>query len=89
MSRQFAIRKTCDELGFVDDLSVDDNNNDDDLVFITVEHGENNEEIGVDYECDEDVNFDPGDEEGRTLDGISNKRGTTYTNKKLLNERQR
>ena len=54
MSRQFTLREACNQLGFVDELRVNDyaDNNEDAEEFIPVEDSENDEEIAVDDEGD-------------------------------------
>ena len=54
MSRRLTLREACSQLGFVDELSIDDydDNNEDAEEFIPVEDGENDEEIAVDDEGD-------------------------------------
>ena len=50
MSRRLTLRETCNQLGFVDELSIDDYDeyNEDAEEFIPVEDGENVQEIAVD-----------------------------------------
>ena len=57
MSRRLTLREACSQLGFVDELSIDDydDNNEDAEEFIPVEDGENDEEIAVDDEGDFEV----------------------------------
>ena len=54
MSRQLMLHEACSQLGFVDKLSIDDydDNNEDAEEFIPVEDGENDKEIAVDDEGD-------------------------------------
>ena len=57
MSRRLTLREACSQLGFVDELSIYDynDNNEDAEEFIPVEDGENNEEIAIDDEGDVEV----------------------------------
>ena len=56
MSRRLTLRETCSQLGFVDELSIDyDDNNEDAEEFIPVEDGENDEKIVVNDEKDVEV----------------------------------
>ena len=57
ISRRLTLREACSQLGFVDELSIDDydDNNEDAEEFIPVEDGENDEEIAVDDEGDVEV----------------------------------
>ena len=50
VSRRLTLREACSQLGFVDELSIDDydDNSEDAEKFIPVEYGENDEEIAVD-----------------------------------------
>ena len=50
ISRRLTLREACSQLEFVDELSIDDydDNNEDDEEFIPVEDGENDEKIAVD-----------------------------------------
>ena len=71
MSRRLTLREACSQLGFVDELSIDDydDNNDDAEEFIPVEDGKNDKEIVVDDEenveifeeiDDNDTDYDNG-----------------------------
>ena len=57
MSRRLTLHEACNQLEFVDKLSIDDydDNNKDAKEFIPVEDGENDEEIAVDDEGDVEV----------------------------------
>ena len=57
MSRRLTLREACSQLGFVDELSIDDyyENNEDAEEFIPVEDGDIDEEIAVDDEGDVEV----------------------------------
>ena len=67
MSRRLTLREPCSQLGFVNELSIDDyhDNSKDAEKFISVENGENDEEIAVDDEVfeeidDNDTDYDDG-----------------------------
>ena len=57
MSRRLTLREACSQLGFVDELSIDDydNNNKNAGEFILVEDGENDEKMVVDDEGDVEI----------------------------------
>ena len=57
MSRRLTLCEACSQLGFVDELSIDnyDDNNEDAEQFIPVEDGENDKKIAVDHEGDVEV----------------------------------
>ena len=73
MSRQLTLREACSQLGFVDELSIDDydDNNEDTEEFIPSEDGENEEEIAVDDEGDVEVFKKIGDNDTDYDDGVS------------------
>ena len=74
MSRQLTLREACSQLGFVDELSIDDydDNNEDTEEFIPVEDGENEEEIAVDDKGDVEVFEEINDNDTDYDDGASN-----------------
>ena len=73
MSRRLTLREAYSQLGFVDKLSIDnyDDNNEDVEEFIPVEDGENNEEIAVDDEGDVEVFEEIDDNDTDYDDGAS------------------
>ena len=73
MSRQLMLREACSQLGFVDKLSIDDydDNNEDAEEFIPVEDGENDKEIAVDDEGDVKVFYEIDDNDTDYDDGAS------------------
>ena len=71
MSRRFTLREACNQLGLVDDLSVDDDKTNDSAEFIPVEDGDDKEEVAVDDEEDIEV-FEERDNYGTDDDGASN-----------------
>ena len=73
MSRQLTLREACSQLGFVDELSIDDydDNNEDAEEFIPAEDGENDEEIAVDDEGDVEVFEEIDDNDTDYNDGAS------------------
>ena len=73
MSRQLTLREACSQLGFVDELSIDDydNNNENTEEFIRSEDGENEEEIAVGDEGDVEVFKKIGDNDTGYDDGVS------------------
>ena len=74
MSRRFTLREACSQLGFVDELSIDDydDNNEDAEDFIPVEDGQNDEEICVDDEGHVKVFDEIDDNDTDYDDGASN-----------------
>ena len=48
MSRRFILREACNQLGLVDDLSVDYDKTDEDAEFILVEDDDDDEDVAVD-----------------------------------------
>ena len=73
MSRRLTLREACSQLGFVDELSIDDydDNNEDAEEFIPVEDGENDEEIAVGDEGDVEVFEEIDDNDTDYDDGAS------------------
>ena len=73
MSKRLTLRKACSQLGFVDKLSIDDydDNNEDDEEIIPVEGGENDEEIAVDDEGDVEIFEEIDDNDTDYDDGTS------------------
>ena len=69
MSRRLTLREACSQLGFVDELSIDDydDNNENAEEFIPVEDGDIDEEIVVDDEGDVEV-FEEIDDNGTDYD---------------------
>ena len=73
MSRRLTLREACSQLGFVNELSIDDyhDNSEDAEEFIPVENGENDEEIAVDDEGDVEVFEEIDDNDTDYDDGVS------------------
>ena len=73
MSRRLTLREACRRAWFVDELSIDDydDNNEDVEEFISVEHGENDEEIAVYDEGDVEVFEEIDDNDTDYDDGAS------------------
>ena len=73
MSRRLTLHEACSQLGFVDELSIDDydDNNEDAEEFIPVENGENDEEIAVDDEGNVEVFEEIDDNDTDYDDGAS------------------
>ena len=73
MSRPLTLREACGQLGFVDKLSIDnyDDNNEDAKEFIPVEDGVNDEEIAVDDEGDVKIFEEIDDNDTDYDDGAS------------------
>ena len=69
MSRRLTLREACSQLGFVDELSIDDydDNNKDAEELISVEDGDIDKEIAVDDEGDVEV-FEEIDDNGSDYD---------------------
>ena len=70
MRRRFALRKACNQLGMVDDLSFDDDKTDEDAEFIPVEDNNDDEEVAVDDKGDIEV-FEERDSNDTDNDGAS------------------
>ena len=68
MSRRLTLHEACSQLGFVDELSIDDydDNNEDAEEFIPVEDGENDEKIAIDDEGDVEI-FEEIDDNDKTM----------------------
>ena len=73
MSGRLTLRKACSQLGFVDELSIDDynDNNEDAEEFIPVKDGKNDEEIADDDEGDVEVFEEINDNDTDYDDGAS------------------
>ena len=73
MSRRLTLREACSQLEFVDELTIDDydDNNEDAEEFNSVEDGENDEEIAIDDEGDVDVFEEIDDNDTDYDDGAS------------------
>ena len=72
MSRRLTLCEACSQLGFVDELSIDyDDNNEDAEEFIPVEDGENDKKIAVDDEGDVEVFEETNDNDTDYDNGIS------------------